>query len=47
MSSICKNAIYIGEELKAKGNEAFKAKDYETAINYYTEAINVDENNHV
>ncbi|KEG13450.1 putative stress-inducible protein STI1-like [Trypanosoma grayi] len=30
------------DELKLKGNEAFKAKDYEGAIEWYTKAINVN-----
>ena len=30
------------EEFKAQGNEAFKARDFDKAIEYYTKAIEVD-----
>lgn len=35
------------EEYKELGNEAFAKKEYSTAIEHYTNAINVDESNHV
>ncbi|CAB4381068.1 unnamed protein product [Rhizophagus irregularis] len=35
------------EELKAKGNEAFSAKNYEKAIELFTKAIEIDPTNHV
>jgi len=34
-------------ELKDQGNKAFQAKDYDTAINLFTEAIGLDPQNHV
>ena len=34
-------------ELKDQGNKAFQAKDYDTAINLFTEAIELDPQNHV
>lgn len=35
------------EEWKAKGNEALKAKDFDSAIKHYSEAISLDGNNHI
>ena len=35
------------EELKAKGNAAFSAKNYTEAVDFFTQAINLDPNNHV
>lgn len=35
------------EELKAKGNKALAEKKYDEAINFYTQAISLDPNNHV
>ncbi|KAF9972925.1 Hsp90 cochaperone, partial [Modicella reniformis] len=35
------------EEFKAQGNQAFLAKDYPTAIDLFTKAIELDPNNHV
>lgn len=37
----------MAEEAKAKGNAAFAAADYATAIKHFTEAINLSPNNHV
>ena len=34
-------------ELKEKGNQAFKEKDYKKAIGFFTEAIEVDSSDHV
>jgi len=33
--------------LKDQGNKAFAAKDWETAIGYFTEAIGSDPQNHI
>ncbi|CAF4835372.1 unnamed protein product [Rotaria sp. Silwood1] len=33
------------EEQKMKGNEAYKQKDFETALNYYNKAMELDPNN--
>jgi DnaJ family protein C protein 8 len=33
--------------LKSQGDAAFASKEYETAINHYTSAISLDDNNHV
>ncbi|KAL6062795.1 Hsp90 cochaperone [Balamuthia mandrillaris] len=35
------------EELKSRGNEAFKAQDYTLAVRCYTEALQHDPNNHL
>ncbi len=35
------------DELKNKGNEAFSAKDFDKAIGFFTEAIELDPTNHV
>ena len=35
------------EAMKQKGNEAFMNKHYETAVNHYTKAIELDGNNPV
>lgn len=35
------------EELKSKGNAALQSENFEEAIKYYTEAINLDPNNHI
>ncbi|EEB08559.1 chaperone activator Sti1 [Schizosaccharomyces japonicus yFS275] len=37
----------MADQLKAQGNAAFAKKDFETAIDFFTQAINVDPNNHV
>jgi len=37
----------MADELKAKGNKAFSEKKYEEAIDYFTQAINIDSSNHV
>ncbi|KAG4107925.1 heat shock protein STI-like protein [Neocallimastix lanati (nom. inval.)] len=37
----------MADELKAKGNKAFAEKKYEEAIDYFTQAINIDSSNHV
>ena len=34
-------------ELKDQGNKAFQAKDYDTAIDLFTKAIELDSQNHV
>jgi tetratricopeptide (TPR) repeat protein len=34
-------------ELKDQGNKAFQAKDYDTAIDLFTKAIELDPQNHV
>jgi len=34
-------------ELKAQGNKAFQAKDYDAAIDLFTQAIALDPKNHV
>ena len=33
--------------LKDQGNKAFAAKDYDAAIDLFTQAISIDPNNHV
>jgi stress-induced-phosphoprotein 1 len=38
--------IEKANELKALGNEAFKAKKYTDAINYFTQAIQQNPNDH-
>ena len=35
------------DDLKAQGNAALKSGDFESAIGYYTEAIELDDTNHV
>jgi stress-induced-phosphoprotein 1 len=35
------------DELKSKGNTALQAEKYDEAIQYYTEAIGLDANNHI
>ena len=35
------------DELKAKGNAAFTAKNYDEAIDAFTQGIAIDPNNHV
>ena len=35
------------EELKAKGNAAFSSKNYDEAIDFFTQGIAIDPNNHV
>lgn len=37
----------MAEEWKAKGNEALKAKDFDSAIKHYSEAISLDGTNHI
>ncbi|EPX70975.1 chaperone activator Sti1 [Schizosaccharomyces octosporus yFS286] len=37
----------MAEDLKAKGNAAFAQKDYKTAIDYFSQAIQLDGNNHI
>ena len=37
----------MADELKNKGNKAFQAKDYDTAIDLFTQAIALDASNHV
>lgn len=37
----------MAEERKKAGNEAYGKKDYETAIKFYTEAIELDPQNHI
>lgn len=37
----------MAEELKNKGNEAFQKGDYEGALKFFTQAIEIDPNNHV
>ncbi|KAL4779420.1 hypothetical protein BJX76DRAFT_340775 [Aspergillus varians] len=37
----------MADALKAEGNKAFSAKDYPTAIEKFTQAIEIDSNNHV
>ncbi|GFR40723.1 hypothetical protein Agub_g1331 [Astrephomene gubernaculifera] len=37
----------MSDELKAKGNAAFSAGNFEDAIKFFTQAIEVDPNNHV
>ena len=37
----------MSDELKAKGNQAFAAKNYKEAIEFFTQAIEVDPKNHV
>ena len=39
--------VQAAEELKKKGNEALKKGDADEAIKLYTEAIQLDPNNHV
>lgn len=35
------------EELKSKGNAALQAEKYDEAIDFYTQAINIDPSNHI
>lgn len=35
------------EDLKNKGNEAFGKENYEEAITYFTQALELDPNNHI
>lgn len=35
------------QELKDKGNQAFKEKDYQKAIDFFTEAIDIDSSDHI
>ena len=35
------------DELKAKGNAAFSAKNYDEAIDFFSQGIAIDPNNHV
>ncbi|RMZ97724.1 stress-induced-phospho 1, partial [Brachionus plicatilis] len=35
------------DELKAKGNAALQAEKFDEAIKHYTEAIQIDSNNHI
>ena len=35
------------QELKDKGNQAFKEKEYQKAINFFTEAIEIDSSDHI
>lgn len=35
------------DELKSKGNAALQAQKFEEAVNFYTEAINIDPSNHI
>jgi stress-induced-phosphoprotein 1 len=35
------------EELKKKGNEEFKNKNFESAIEYYTQAMSIEPQNHI
>lgn len=42
-----KTADMSASELKAQGNTAFAAKDFPTAIDFFTKAIEVDGSNHV
>lgn len=35
------------DELKNQGNKAFQAKDYDTAIDLFSKAIELDPTNHV
>lgn len=37
----------MADDLKNRGNKAFQAKDYDTAISLFTEAIELDPNNFV
>jgi hypothetical protein len=39
--------VELSKQLQAKGNEAFKAKNYGTAITHYTAAIDHDPTNHL
>ena len=39
--------IQKANEFKAKGNEAFKNKDWQTSIDYFTQAIACNPNDHV
>lgn len=39
--------IEQANEFKAKGNEAFKNKDWKAAIEHFTHAINCNPNDHV
>lgn len=41
------NFKLFSEKLKEQGNEAFQSNDLETAINYYSQAIDIDPDNHV
>jgi len=42
-----RKAGLTADQLKAKGNQAFKDKDYDAAIDFFTRAIKLDPNNHI
>ena len=35
------------QELKEKGNQAFKDKQYQTAIKFFTQAIDIESSDHI
>ena len=37
----------MAEALKSEGNKAFQAKDYDTAIDLFSRALELDPSNHV
>ena len=40
-------SVESADDLKAQGNEALKSGDMESAIRLYSEAIELDDSNHV
>lgn len=46
-SDSMKESVSAADALKEQGNAAFKEKDYDTAIKRFTEAIEVDDKNHI
>lgn len=39
--------LLMADALKEQGNKAFQARDYDKAIDFFTQAINIDPKNHV
>jgi len=46
-ASASSQGVTAADKLKAKGNEAFKSKDFAGAIRWYSEAIDADRGNHI
>eukprot|EP00960_Hanusia_phi_P077617 768717-Hanusia_phi.AAC.8 len=49
-TDVCPSNLQVtmsAEELKAKGNAAFSAKNYSEAVDFFSQGINLDPNNHV
>ena len=44
---VCNLPLFQADELKALGNKAFCAGDFDGAVDHFTEAISLDSVNHV